>query len=181
MAFEPLTDSNTKQALNHLGFINLLIFTCFIISFNLFCFLFNSVVLKPFCRITRRVDELSIALWPLYQKYCEPLNELDSVPDANTKRRLFDHLQPYLTAALNETFKLPSQPTLETNKEKVRRKGNARKSGFGVACDELDFHMSVSAKYLLISAFLASRNPATLDAALFDSTGGSDNRKRKRK
>lgn len=142
---------------------------------------FLNVVLKPFCRITRRVDELSIALWPLYQKYCEPLNELDSVPDANTKRRLFDHLQPYLTAALNETFKLPSQPTLETNKEKVRRKGNARKSGFGEACDELDFHMSVSAKYLLISAFIASRNPATLDAALFDSTGGSDNRKRKRK
>jgi origin recognition complex subunit 5 len=46
---------------------------------------------------------------------------------------------------------------------------------------ELEFHMSVSAKYLLLSAFLASRNPATLDAALFDSTGGSDNRKRKRK
>lgn len=41
--------------------------------------------------------------------------------------------------------------------------------------------MSTSAKYLLISAFLASRNPATLDASLFDSTGGSDNRKRKRK
>ena len=181
MAFESLTLSNTKQALNHLGFINLLIFTCFIISFHLFCFLFNSVVLKPFCRITRRVDELSIALWPLYQKYCEPLNELDTVPDANTKRRLFDRLQPYLTAALNETFKLPSQPTLETNKENVRRKGNARKSCFGEACDELDFHMSVSAKYLLISAFLASRNPATLDAALFDSTGGSDSRKRKRK
>ncbi|KAJ8627670.1 hypothetical protein MRB53_020977 [Persea americana] len=142
---------------------------------------FLNVVLKPFCRITRRVDELSIALWPLYQKYCEPLNELDTVPDANTKRRLFDRLQPYLTAALNETFKLPSQPTLETNKENVRRKGNARKSCFGEACDELDFHMSVSAKYLLISAFLASRNPATLDAALFDSTGGSDSRKRKRK
>ncbi|XXG68944.1 hypothetical protein AAC387_Pa06g1925 [Persea americana] len=142
---------------------------------------FLNVVLKPFCRITRRVDELSIALWPLYQKYCEPLNELDTVPDANTKRRLFDHLQPYLTAALNETFKLPSLPTLETNKENVRRKGNARKSCFGEACDELDFHMSVSAKYLLISAFLASRNPATLDAALFDSTGGSDSRKRKRK
>ncbi|KAK8588002.1 hypothetical protein V6N13_086959 [Hibiscus sabdariffa] len=41
--------------------------------------------------------------------------------------------------------------------------------------------MSTSAKYLLISAFLASRNPATLDASLFDSTGVSDSRKRKRK
>ncbi|ONM09554.1 Origin of replication complex subunit 5 [Zea mays] len=30
-------------------------------------------------------------------------------------------------------------------------------------------------------AFLASRNPATLDAALFDSTGGSDSHRRKRK
>lgn len=139
------------------------------------------VVLKPFYRITRRVDELSISLLPLFQKYCEPLNELESVPDGNTKRRLFSHIQPYLSAALNETFRVPLQRTSISNKEKIRRKGNMRKSGFGEACDELDFHMSVSAKYLLISAFLASRNPATLDAALFDSTGGSDNRKRKRR
>lgn len=41
--------------------------------------------------------------------------------------------------------------------------------------------MPTSAKYLLISAFLASRNPATLDASLFDSTGGSNSRKRRRK
>lgn len=30
--------------------------------------------------------------------------------------------------------------------------------------DEINFRMSTSAKYLLISTFLASRNPATLDA-----------------
>ncbi|KAL3649562.1 Origin recognition complex subunit 5 [Castilleja foliolosa] len=41
--------------------------------------------------------------------------------------------------------------------------------------------MSTSAKYLLISTFLASRNPATLDASLYDSTVGMDNRRRKRK
>ncbi|KAF8407554.1 hypothetical protein HHK36_006688 [Tetracentron sinense] len=56
-----------------------------------------------------------------------------------------------------------------------------RKVEGGEAFDEMDFHISTSAKYLLIFAFLASRNPATLDASLFDSTGGSDNRKRMRK
>ncbi|KAK9148776.1 hypothetical protein Scep_007533 [Stephania cephalantha] len=41
--------------------------------------------------------------------------------------------------------------------------------------------MSVSVKYRFICAFLASRNQATLDAALFHSTGGGDYRKRKRR
>ncbi|XP_058073599.1 origin of replication complex subunit 5 [Magnolia sinica] len=142
---------------------------------------FLDAVLKPFCRITRRINELSIALSPLYQKYCEPLSDMELVPDENTKRRLFSHLQPHITNSLNQIFKVPSRPSLEVNKEKVKRKGNMTKLAGGEGCNELDFHMSISAKYLLISAFLASRNPATLDAALFDSTGGGDNRKRKRK
>ncbi|CAG7865795.1 unnamed protein product [Brassica rapa] len=50
----------------------------------------------------------------------------------------------------------------------------------GLILEVLDFHMSTSAKYLLIAGFLEARNPATLDASMFDSTGGIDNRKRKR-
>ncbi|OVA19948.1 Origin recognition complex [Macleaya cordata] len=144
---------------------------------------FLDFVLKPFCRITKRVDELSIAFRPLFQKYCEPLSDTVVVPTKDMKRRLFNHLQPHILPALNETFKVPSHPSLEVeaNKEKFKRKGNTRKLGDMESADEIDFHMPVSAKYLLISAFLASRNPATLDAALFDSTGGGDNRKRKRK
>ncbi|XP_077248259.1 origin recognition complex protein 5 [Tasmannia lanceolata] len=142
---------------------------------------FLDAVLKPFCRITRRVDELSIALRPLFQKYCEPLGDLKVVPDEAMKRRLFSHLQPHIAPSLNQTFKVHSQPRLEANQKKVTRMGNSRKFGSGEVSNELDFHMSLSAKYLLISAFLASRNPATLDAALFDSTGGSDNRKRRKK
>ncbi|KAL5988177.1 Origin recognition complex subunit 5 [Asimina triloba] len=141
---------------------------------------FLDAVLKPFCRITRQLNELSIALSPLFEKYCEPLSDLGLVPDESTKRRLFSYLQPHITSSLNQMFKFPSGPTHKANEGKVKRKGNVIKGG-GEVCDELDFHMSISAKYLLISAFLASRNPATLDAALFDSTGGSDNRKRKRK
>ncbi|KAJ6320338.1 hypothetical protein OIU78_015682 [Salix suchowensis] len=112
---------------------------------------FLDVVLRPFCRTTRRVDELSTAFSSLFRKYCEPLSDLAS-----------------------------SSTEAETNKD-TTLKGSTRKSEVGDHFAQIDFHMSTSAKYLLISAFLASRNPATLDASLFDSTGGSDSRKRKRK
>lgn len=104
-------------------------------------------------------------------------------PSEEMKRRLFSHLQPHIAPSLNDTFGVTSQSSHEAvaNKDKANRKGTSKKLGISDSADEIDFHMSVSAKYLLISAFLASRNPATLDASLFDSTGGCDNRKRKRK
>lgn len=143
----------------------------------------NSLVLRPFYRITRRVDELSTVLSPLFKKYCEPLGDLGTVPSEDMKRKLFSHLQPFISLSLNETFTVPSRPLLKAtaNKDRNMRKSITKKLGDCETLDGIDFHMSTSAKYLLISAFLASRNPATLDASLFDSTGGSDNRKRKRK
>ncbi|XP_065859633.1 origin of replication complex subunit 5 [Euphorbia lathyris] len=143
---------------------------------------FLDVVLRPFCRVTRRVDELSTAFSSLYKKYCEPLSDLAQIPTEEMKRRLFSHIQPHIFPSLNEIFLVPSRHSLEveSNKETMP-KHNTRKLEGGGEFAEVDFHMSTSAKYLLISAFLASRNPATLDASLFDSTGGSDSRKRKRK
>ncbi|KAJ7962406.1 Origin recognition complex subunit 5 [Quillaja saponaria] len=139
---------------------------------------FLDVVLRPFCRITRQMDELSTAFKPLFEKYCEPLNDLEVVPNEDMKRRLFSHFQPHISSSLNEIFKIPSLTYSEVNDNKdTKRKGNPKNLGL----IELDFHMSTCAKYLLVSAFLASRNPATLDASLFDSRGGSDNRKCKRK
>ncbi|KAJ7951151.1 Origin recognition complex subunit 5 [Quillaja saponaria] len=125
------------------------------------------------CRITRQVDELSTALKPLFDKYCEPLNDLSVVPNEDMARRLFSHLEPHIKSSLNEIFMVPSPtfPEVEANNNTMRN-GNAKK---------IDFNMSICAKYLLISAFLASRNPATLDASLFYSKGGSGNQKRKRK
>ena len=141
------------------------------------------MVLRPFCRITRRLEELSVAFSPLFKKYCEPLSELGVAPNEETKRRLFSHLQPHVVPSLNEIYRVSSHPCsgIEMRKEKAKQKDKMQKLGGSQAFDEIDFHMSTSAKYLLISAFLASRNPATLDASFFDSTGGSDNRKRKRK
>ncbi|PON92102.1 Origin recognition complex, subunit [Trema orientale] len=142
---------------------------------------FLDVVLKPFFRITRRVDELSTAFSQLYKKYCEPLSDLGVVPNEEMKRRLFSNLQPHIAPSMNEIFKVSSQPSTDIGATKeAKRKSSSKKSGLEIT-DQLDLHMSTSAKYLLISAFLASRNPATLDASLFDSTGGSDSRKRKRK
>ncbi|KAK6921456.1 Origin recognition complex, subunit 5, partial [Dillenia turbinata] len=140
-----------------------------------------SSFLGPFSRITRRLNELSTAFSLLYKKYCEPLTEVGVVPNEDIKRTLFGHIQPHLGPSLKKIFKVSSEPCLEggMNVEKTRRKKSTWK--LEAHHDDIDCHMSISAKYLLVSAFLASRNPATLDASLFDSTGGSDNRKRKRK
>ncbi|XP_010556553.1 PREDICTED: origin of replication complex subunit 5 isoform X2 [Tarenaya hassleriana] len=142
---------------------------------------FLDVVLRSFCRVTRRVDELSAAFSLLFRKYCEPLTDLGIGPNEEMKRRLYSHLQPHIPPCLNEIFMVSSQPpNADTNGERKRR-ASCNTSESREDLEKLDFHMSTSAKYLLIAAFLASRNPATLDASMFDSTGGLDNRKRKRK
>ncbi|CAL1398892.1 unnamed protein product [Linum trigynum] len=144
------------------------------------CFL--DIVLRPFSRVTRRLDELSTVFSSLFQKYCEPLSDTSLFPNDEMKRRLFSHFRPYISPALNEIFWGPSQCLSGIESGKVtRQRGSIRKHEDNEDFTEIGFHMSTAAKYLLISAFLASRNPATLDASLFDSTGGSDNRKRKRK
>ncbi|CAL5199680.1 unnamed protein product [Lathyrus oleraceus] len=145
---------------------------------------FLDVALRPFCRITRQVGELSTALKPLFEKYCEPLSDKGKgvVPTEDMKRRLFNHIKPHIASSLNDVFKVSSPPAskVKVGKE-TKHKGSPKRSERFEEIGDLDFHMSTSAKYLLISSFLASRNPATLDASLFDSKGGSDNRKRKRK
>ncbi|KAL3517175.1 hypothetical protein ACH5RR_024077, partial [Cinchona calisaya] len=125
------------------------------------------------------VDELSTALLPLFKKYCEPLGDLGAVPNEDMKRKLFGHLQRHIAPSLNEIFKVSSEPTSGGSLSKDNNKQKDTVKKLGESSDELDFHMSTSANYLLISAFLTSRNPATLDASLFDSTGGSDNLKRR--
>lgn len=142
---------------------------------------FLEVVLRPFCRVTRRVDELSTSFLSLYQIYCEPLNDLGIVRSEDIKRKLFCHLKPHIGPYLNDTFKVESRPSSEASAKTNKWKGIAKKIGVCESSDDVDFHMSACAKYLLVCAFLASRNPATLDASLFDSTGGSSNQKRKRK
>jgi len=94
------------------------------------------------------------------------------------KRRLFGHLAPHMGSSLNEVFRISSADT-ELNTDKT--KGRTVSKKLRGHDEELNFHMSISAKYLLLSAFLASRNPATLDASLFDATGGLDGRKKKRR
>ncbi|KAK8948750.1 hypothetical protein KSP39_PZI005605 [Platanthera zijinensis] len=141
---------------------------------------FLSVVLKPFYRVTRRVDELSVAFHPLFEKYCDPLSDQCLVLDEAMKRRLFDNLQPHLASSLNDVFWVPSWASHQLKQEGEHRQKRFWKSIRKEASNELDFHMSMSVKYLLLSAFIAARNPATLDASLFDSSGGSNNPKRKR-
>ena len=83
---------------------------------------------------------------------------------------------------MNEIFKVSSQSSNEVGAIKdAKWKVSTKKPGVLDVGNQLDFHMSTSDNYLLIFAFLASRNPTTLDASLVDSIGGSDTQKRKRK
>ncbi|KAG2252155.1 hypothetical protein Bca4012_099709 [Brassica carinata] len=141
---------------------------------------FLDVALRPFCRVTRRVEELSTSLSSLFRQYCEPLDDLSISPNEDLKRRLYSNLRPHITSCLNEVFRVSGRPH-DGDTRGERRQKASYSSEKGDELEILDFHMSTSAKYLLIAAFLASRNPATLDASMFDSTGGMDNRKRKRK
>ncbi|CAH9096657.1 unnamed protein product [Cuscuta europaea] len=139
---------------------------------------FLGVVLKSFCRVTRRVDELSAALSPLFKIYCEPLDDSGAVPSKDFISILFNHLKPHIGPSMNKVFNMSSRPEAATSNDTNHNKKVKSKAAFA---DSSDFHMSVCAKYLLISAFIASRNPATLDASLFDPTGGCGSRKKKRK
>ncbi|KAI0522916.1 hypothetical protein KFK09_005305 [Dendrobium nobile] len=109
-------------------------------------------------------DELSLAFQPLFQKYCKLLVDQSVVPDEAMKRKLFDNLQPYLTVSLNDFFMALSRSSHQIEQEGDHKKKGIRKSN--------------RKEYLLLSAFIASRNPATLDASLFDSSGGLINQKR---
>ncbi|KAJ9539246.1 hypothetical protein OSB04_031979 [Centaurea solstitialis] len=98
---------------------------------------FLDVVLKPFCRVTRRLDELSTALSSLFNKYCEPLDDLGIVPDEDTKRRLFSCLQPHIAPALNEIFRVRSEPSAETaGRDNLKRKNSVKKFGVSDSVDE---------------------------------------------
>lgn len=127
------------------------------------------------------MNELSIAFSSLYKTYCEASDDLNDVPNEFSKRARFSRFQPHISPALNQIFKISSPPSEVNNLKEAKRKAGSKKFGGCDSSEHLDFHMSTSAKYLLLSAFLASRNPATLDASLFDSTGGSSSRKRKKR
>lgn len=127
------------------------------------------------------MNELSIAFSSLYKTYCEALGDPNNVSNESNKRIRFSHFQPQITPALNQIFKISSQPSEINNLKEPKRKGGSKKFDGFDSFEHLDFHMSTSAKYLLLSAFLASRNPATLDASLFDSTGGPSSRKSKKR
>nr|VDD57630.1 unnamed protein product [Brassica oleracea] len=115
---------------------------------------FPDVVLRPFCRVTRRVEELSTTFSLLFRKYCEPLDDLGVSPNEDLK----SHLKPHIALCLNVVFRVSSHSHDVTPE--------ARGGG----------------KLAIVLRRVKSwRNPATLDASMFDSTGGMDNRKRKRK
>lgn len=136
---------------------------------------FLSAVLKPFSRVTRRVTELGEALEPLFQKYIEPIRRGIVKPDEQGKRKLFSLIQPHVTLALHQTCGF--SVSAHSQSSGLLSNGQWKSSTDHM---ELDFQLSLCSKYLLVSAFICSRNPATLDATLFDSSGGGSKKRRRK-
>lgn len=70
------------------------------------------------------------------------------------------------------------------DRENRRRTKNTLKRALPAGRDssEIDFELPLCSKYLLLAAYIASRNAATLDASLFDTGDGvraSSRKKRK--
>uniref|UniRef100_A0A7I4F7I2 Orc1-like AAA ATPase domain-containing protein n=1 Tax=Physcomitrium patens TaxID=3218 RepID=A0A7I4F7I2_PHYPA len=150
---------------------------------------FLSAVLKTFSRACRRVTELSRSLEPLYEKYCEPMLRGATTPDDNGKRQRYAMLQPYIRPALSQTLIINSS-TPGPKRSKIDQSGGnlartkstpRRTLSSGKDVQDMAFEMPQCSKYLLLAAYIASRNAATLDAALFDAGDGARGSSRKRR
>lgn len=111
---------------------------------------------------------------PLFRKYLEPIDqgkiERAQAATETGGRRLCTALLPHLRAAMASD---------------VSFAGTADVSGGDVSRDDVpggaELAMSGACKFLLIAAFVASRNPASLDSAYLedDEAGGGKKRRRK--
>ncbi|KAJ7538210.1 hypothetical protein O6H91_11G038400 [Diphasiastrum complanatum] len=143
---------------------------------------FLHAALKPLTRVTRRVTELADSLEPLFVKYYEPVVHGVVFPDDQGKRKLFSLLQPHLKNSLAQTLSIPNAFPMGNSKNDPT--GGTKKVEFKRAVDStsnLDFHLSLCSKYLLLAAHICSTNPATLDASIFDAGGAAEKQKRRRK
>lgn len=151
---------------------------------------FLSAVLKTFSRACRRVTELSRSLEPLYQKYCEPvLRGAATTPDDQGKRQRYSMLQPHIRPALSQTLIINVStpgPKRNTVDQSGGNRGRTKTTPRRILSSEtesqyLTFEMPQCSKYLLMAAYIASRNAATLDASLFDAGDGTRDSSRKRR
>ncbi|GAB4861727.1 Origin recognition complex subunit 5 [Ancistrocladus abbreviatus] len=98
---------------------------------------------------------------------------------AGKRNRDTNYLLPQRAAlAPSKIFKISS---LDTEVDTQKAKGKGGKYESHAATEGVESHMSTFGTYLLLSAFLASRNAAMLDASLFYSTGSLHDHKRRRR
>lgn len=104
---------------------------------------------------------------PLFRKYLEPIDqgriERASASTEESGRKLYTLVVPHLKAAMaNE---------LTTGRGQSSRGGG----------EKLDFEMSVGCRFLLLAAYIASRNPAVLDSAYLEAEEEGRRGKKRRK
>ena len=122
---------------------------------------FNSV-----CRDLSELRHLSTILYP---KYCEPVDQ-DKIGIQET-RRLWRHIEPYFKHIMSKIF---LREISSAHMERIQLVGTSQQSG------SKSIELPHVSKFLLISAYLASYNPARMDKRFFSKRKG-DSKKSKKK
>ncbi|GAQ83861.1 hypothetical protein KFL_001650140 [Klebsormidium nitens] len=135
---------------------------------------FSKMVLPPSARITRWLTQLDASMEPLFRKYLEPIDqgkvERAQAATETGGRRLYATLLPHLRAAMGSDVSFAGAFDVS--------RGDVGRDDVGTGAE---FEMSGACRLLLIAAFVASRNPASLDSAYLDDEEGGRKKKRRRK
>ncbi|KAL3684601.1 hypothetical protein R1sor_002623 [Riccia sorocarpa] len=135
--------------------------------------------LAPFSRASRKLTELAEGLHPLFLKYCEPLLSGKVVLNDQGKRELYKYVKGYIQPALGQSFSIsePEKSRPPSTDQELKSLCSSRPVG---AKSGIGFQLSLCSKYLLLAAYIASRNPSTLDDSLFGSGDGVKAKRRRR-
>ncbi|KAG6552492.1 hypothetical protein Mapa_005912 [Marchantia paleacea] len=132
--------------------------------------------LAPFSRASRKVTELAESLHPLFLKYCEPFLNGKVILNDQGKRELYKYLENYIQPAMGQSFSIADPDKGMNTKQEWKSMSYSRPlAKFG-----LGFHLSLCSRYLLLAIYIASRNPSTLDDALFGSGEGAKTKRKRR-
>ncbi|CAG0888937.1 unnamed protein product [Cyprideis torosa] len=117
------------------------------------------LVLSVFYNATRDIQELYFMVQKHYRQFCEPIRAGEA--KSSDLGKLWKHIEPRLKDSLKSIYLRIRAPPEE------RTEGSLPQSTFDVSKDILSQCLSREAKFLLVSAYLASYNPSSTDSKFF--------------
>jgi origin recognition complex subunit 5 len=177
------SNSNTSTQLTDAQFTSA--YNAFLVSF-----------VDSVCRASTNLRDIAVAAKDLFAKYIEPLQKGQSLPPAALYTRIRQDVKNTIhnmQSRLTDVFQVAAASNNNNNNNNnnnavvlgVRTGGSngslkhSRGGTGAVNSSGLDFDLPYVSKFLLLAAFIASRNKPTTDAQVFDPGYISGKRKRK--